>query len=212
MRVLLVMLLVAIATTAVAQPAPPAAGVNRREKIKQRIRALRAYTLTEQLDLDEPTAAKLFPALAKYDDEFDKLLQERADVQRRLQQAGSLTDTKEIDKLVDDAIANQRALWDAEDRRIKQLRTILTPAQTARVLVVLPEMERKVMTQLRRVAQKADKVPARPQPPATSGELTDNPFARSPEGTIDPFATDRPPGKRPAKKAPCDPFSSKHGC
>ena len=47
---------------------------DRREKIKKKIRALRAYTLTEELSLDEATAGKLFPMLAKYDDELDRLL------------------------------------------------------------------------------------------------------------------------------------------
>src|SRR5687768_9598813 len=91
MRTLVMMLLLVFSATAIAQP-PPQRGVDRREKIKQRIRALRAYTLTEQLQLDEATAAKLFPALQKYDDEFDKLLLARADIQRRLMASESITD------------------------------------------------------------------------------------------------------------------------
>ncbi len=68
-RALIVLLVLLVGTPALAQPADKAADAQqqRRDKIKQRIRALRAYTLTEQLELDEATAAKLFPALAKYD-------------------------------------------------------------------------------------------------------------------------------------------------
>src|SRR5262245_32359907 len=126
----LLFLLFALSSTAIAQPKP--------EKIKERIRALRAYTLTAELQLDEPTAAKLFPTLAKFDGEFDKLLQQRIDIQRRLDASGDIKDPKAVDKLIDEAIANQRALWDTEDKRLAELRKILTPAQTARVLVVLP--------------------------------------------------------------------------
>lgn len=208
MRSLIVLLAVLIATPAWAQPAPDAPAT-RREKIKKKIRALRAYTLTEELALDEQTAGKLFPILAKWDDELDKLLVARADVQRRLEASATETDPKVLDKLIDDAVANQRALWDAEDKRLQQLRKILTPAQTARVLVVLPAMERKIGNQLRKAVQQ-HRLPA---PPEAGGELGNHPFG--PRGGIDPFERPPPrpaPRKPPPGKVPCDPFSTTHGC
>src|SRR3954471_19029531 len=142
-------LTLAIAAPAVAQPASPtvpagpgapgAQNAAKREAIKKRIRALRAYTLTEELGLDEQTAGRLFPALAKWDDVTDKLLVARVDVNRRLRAAETLRDAKAIDRLIDEAIANQKAFWDLEDKRLGELRKILSPAQTARLLVVLPE-------------------------------------------------------------------------
>lgn len=218
MRIVLLLAVLLSSIPANAQPAPPArsghpARVDRREKIKQRVRALRAYTLTEQLDLDEATAAKLFPALAKYDDEFDKLLAARADIQRRLEGAGSITDPKQVDKIVDEAVANQRALWSTEEARLAQLRKILTPAQTARVLVVLPAMERKIQNQLKRAAQK----PAgRSVPPAGNGELGGNPY-RTPRNSdpVDPFAGPPSRAKRAAPRRqtrPCNPFDTPQGC
>ena len=204
----LLLLVFAFSSTALAQPA------NRREKIKERIRALRAYTLTSELQLDEQTAGKLFPTLAKYDGEFDKLLQQRMDIQRRLEAAGDLKDPKEADKLIDEAVANQRALWDTEDKRLTQLRKILTPAQVARVLVVLPAMERKIQNQLRKAVQRQQRKQANPRPGAPVDPYDD-------EGGIDPFA-DTPPAPPPKKKQPlkaapgakrpCDPFSDVHGC
>lgn len=161
-RALALALAVVLAAPAVhAQPGPgPAPGVGpapgagpgaaRRERIKTKIRALRAYTLTEELQLDEATAGKLFPALAKWDDEFDRLLQQRADLEKRLRAAASIKDPRALDKLVDEAVANQRAFWDAQDKRLTELRKILTPAQTARLLIVLPALERKIENQLRR--------------------------------------------------------------
>ena len=158
-RLLVLIVLAVSATTTVAQPNPDRAA-HRREKIKERIRALRAYTLTAELQLDEQTAAKLFPTLKKFDDAFDKLLQQRIDLQRRLDAAGDLKDAKAVDKLIDEAVANQRALWDTEDKRLAELRKILTPAQTARVLIVLPAMERKIQNQLRKAVQR-NKAPGR---------------------------------------------------
>jgi hypothetical protein len=216
-------LLVVSAVPAFAQPA--AAPADRREKIKQRVRALRAYTLTEQLDLDEATAAKLFPARAKYDDEFDKLLVARAELQRRLEAAGSLKDPKQVDRLVDEAVANQKAIWATEEQRLVQLRKILTPAQTARVLVVLPAMERKIQNQLKRAAHK----PAGRAPGADAGDVGVNPFGKAggrpvdPFGKsgarpVDPFSDPRPAQKnraapaRPAQGRPCDPFDQMKPC
>jgi Spy/CpxP family protein refolding chaperone len=200
------------AVPAFAQPAA-AQPQDRREKIKQRIRAMRAYTLTEQLDLDEATAAKLFPALAKYDDEFDKLLLARTDLQRRLEAAGTIKDPKEIDKLVDEAVANQKALWTAEEQRLAQLRKILTPAQTARVLVVLPQMERKIQNQLKRAAQPgANAAPKARKGADPGGDLGTNPFGKSGGSAVDPFER-RPSDRRPANRdVVCDPFSTPQGC
>lgn len=131
-------------------PAPPPPNALRREEVKKKIRSLRAYALTTELDLDEKTGNRLWPLLAKYDDEIDKLLQQRVDLQRRLAAADQLRDPKAQDRLVDEAIANQKAFWSVEERRLAELRKILTPAQTTRLLVVLPAFERKIQNQLRR--------------------------------------------------------------
>ena len=98
----------------------------------------------------------MFPALAKYDDEIEKLLVQRAELALRLEQAGK-ADAKAVDQLIDDALANQRALWNIEEKRVADLRKILTPAQTARLLVVLPKLERKIQNQLRRAVRGAAK-------------------------------------------------------
>ena len=146
MRALLILLMLATVAHA-QQPRGPAAPQDRREAVKKKIRAMRAYTLTDELGLDEKSAAKLFPILAKWDDVTDKLLQGRVDIQRRL---ATTTDAKQLDKLIDEAVANQKAFWDLEDKRLAELRKVLTPAQTARLLVVLPAFERKIQNQLKR--------------------------------------------------------------
>jgi len=194
---LLVLALGLAAPAASAQPrgAPTAAQPNKRERIKKRIRALRAYTLTEELALDEATAGKLFPILSKYDDDVDRLLQQRADLQQRLDGAPALKDPKTIDKLIDEAVANQRAFWDLEDKRLAELRRILTPAQTARLLVVLPALERKIQNQLRNAIQKARAAPGR----SDADDAPDDPPAR-------------PRRRAPDAPPDCDPFTDTRGC
>jgi hypothetical protein len=177
----------------------------RREQIKKKIRALRAYTLTEELALDEPTASRLFPVLARYDDETDKLLEKRVELQRRLGRADAQRDGRALERLIDDAVANQHAFWELEDRRLAELRKILTPVQVARILVVLPALERRIQNQLRRAI-------VRRWPGAAGGakldELDDDdqepdeappPRHRRREGPL------APPSSAPGNTPPCDP-------
>ena len=148
MRALAIALaLMFVAPIADAQPNPQALAQKRRERIKNRIRSLRAARLVEELG--EATTGKILPILARYDDEFDKLLQARADIDRRIASASESPDGKAADKIIDEAVANQKAFWAAEDMRLQEIRKLLTPQQTARLLVVLPPLERRIQNQLR---------------------------------------------------------------
>lgn len=179
--------------SASAQPGPadkrgPKAG--KRDRVKERIRAMRAWVLTEQLDLDAATAEKMFPVLARYDDELAKLLGERKQLREQLAVARQTPTGATIDPLLDKLVGNQRARWAAEERRFAELRTLLTPAQAAELLDVLPEVDRKILRGLRQVI---DPGADSPDPPATR----DRP-ARP--------RRSRGRGAAPAADEPVDPF------
>ena len=204
-RVLSIALALAIgaaASAAEAQPrraptaeAPAGPGGDRREQIKRRIRSMRAFTLTEALSLDETTAGRLFPMLARFDDETDKLLQRRVEIQRRLRRSDTLRDPRQVDRVIDDAIANQRAFWDLEDKKIAELRKVLTPAQTAKLLIVLPALERKIQNQLRKaIAQRRGGAGAATGPGAAADDLDD-----------DELPDEQPARPRPRREAPLAP-------
>jgi len=233
MRSLVLLLLLGLGLgtpTAMAQPRGRAAPapIDRRETIKKKIRALRAYTLTEELKLDEPTAARLFPVLAKWDDVTDKLLGARTDLTRQLEGAGALKDPRAIDKLIDEAVANQKAFWDLEDKRLAELRKILTPAQTARLVVVLPQFERRIQNQLRKAILNQRAGGRGGRGGRTGGRGLDDDGDDGDDGDLaaDPFgsrgdsrrapdpAPPRAPAPAPPRGAtrPCDPFSSGPGC
>lgn len=205
-----------LAATAGAQPrragsaaAPGAA--ERREEIKKRIRAMRAYTLTEELKLDPEVAGQLFPLLARYDDETDRLLEKRVEVQRRLRRADAMRDPRAVDRLIDEALANQRGFRDLEDRRLAELRKILTPLQTAKLLVVLPDFERRIQNQLRKaIAQRPGAAGPRGVPAGATANDDDDPEPdeapppRRPRGRREspaPGGASNAPGNTP----PCDP-------
>lgn len=133
---------------------------DKREKVKQRVRIMRALVLAEELALDEATAGKLAPILQRFDDEIDKLLRERVALRGELRAATDAGDERRIDKAIDKLVANQDARWDTERRRFADLRKLLTPTQTARLLDVLPEIDRRIMKGLRQ--HMAPKRPDRP--------------------------------------------------
>ncbi|CAN5806505.1 hypothetical protein BH11MYX3_BH11MYX3_04130 [soil metagenome] len=205
---------VAVVSQAAAQPAPAA---NRSEIIKKKIRSLRAYALTEELALDEATAGKLFPMLAKWDDVTDKLLTQRVTLTAQLRGADQLKDPKAVDKLIEDAIANQKAFRELEDRRLAELRKILSPGQTARLLVVLPEFERRIQNQLRRVIQKQGKRAGRAKRRDDVRDAGDDDDGDDGDAELPGPQT---PRSGPAQRAPvpaagtpkCDPFSTVRGC
>jgi hypothetical protein len=186
----------------------------RRAQIKKRIRTMRAFTLTEELALDENTASRLFPVLARFDDETDRLLLARRELQRRLRHAETIRNPNVIERLIDDAIANQRAFWNLEDRKIAELRKILAPVQMSKLLVVLPALERKIQSQLR----KAIVHPRRDgrAPAAAPGVEDDDDFEpdeaapprrEAPLPSMPTSPSRAAPSNAPGNTPPCDPRS-----
>lgn len=155
------LLLAISASAAQAQPKPQPAQQQanpadaRRVEIKRKLMAIRAYRLTEELALDEATAAKVFPLLTKYDQQADQLAADRMALNKELRQEPK--DARVLDDLIRRALANRRATVDLEERRIRELRGVLTPVQTARFLVVLPEIERQIKMQIRRSMRQEEK-------------------------------------------------------
>lgn len=183
---LLALLLSSPIATAQPRPGPNATAI--RERIKRKIRDLRAYTLINALSLDPQTQAKLWPTLDKYDNETDKLVEQRVDIRRRLNAANTMG-PREVERAIDDAIALQRAFRDLEDHRLSELRKILTPKQTAKLIIVLPEFERRIQNQLQRAITNAT--------------------GKGPPGDVDDDVEpdERPPPTRKPTKQPVDPYN-----
>jgi hypothetical protein len=187
--------------------ATPPAPLERREQIKKKIRSIRAYALIDELALDERTAGKLFTVLARYDDETDRLLEQRVELQRRLRRAGAMKDGRAIDRLIDDAVANQRGFWDLEDKRVTEMRRILTPVQAAKLLVALPALERRIQNQLRRaIAQRRSGASEPSDDDPQPDELDPRQRPRPARGRREaPLAPRAQPSNAPGNTPPCGP-------
>ena len=171
----------------------------RREKVKQKVRAMRAWILTEELELDEATAGKLVPVLARFDDELARLLVERAQLLRELAAAEAAGDPRVLDRLIDKLVANQQARWALEQQRFTDLRKLLTPRQTARLIDVLPQLDQRIRQGMRR-GIRAGALDGEPAPGRTPRRPRRSPPAREQSDMIDPFAD--PAGRRAPPPTP----------
>jgi hypothetical protein len=139
--------------------------------------ASRAQAVVDALAVDAITANKLIDLIAHHDIELQRLQHERADIKRRLVTAHRL-DPKTVDRLLDDAAANQHALAEVDERLLARVRQIVPAHQAARLLTLLAVTEPSsddvfAVTPRPPVARAPDLVPAT----AVSGRPACNPFA-----------------------------------
>jgi len=112
--------------------------------------------VTEALDLDEKTAARLFPIINRYDEKMAALKKQRRTLRRQLRRSlrSPGTPDAEIDAIVNRMVAHQKRSWKLQDERFRAVRKVLTPRQAARILVVLPQIDRQIRQQIRRAMKR----------------------------------------------------------
>ena len=143
--------------------AAPAGGDKRssdqlRKEVLERMRALRAWRIVEELKLDENASARLFPILARYDEQELALAAERRDIAQELRTllAAPRPDDAKLSAAIDRMIANRVKRHAFKDERIKELRKVLTPVQQAKLVLLLPRLEREFAQFIREVGGQRD--------------------------------------------------------
>ncbi|HXU64379.1 MAG TPA: hypothetical protein VN962_21910 [Polyangia bacterium] len=132
-----------------------------RQEVLERMRALRAFRIVDALKLDEAASGRLFPILARYDDREVQIAAERHQAMRDLHadtEAPHPDDARlnaDLNRLL--AVrAKQRAL---EDDRIRDVRKVLTPVQQAKLVLLLPRLERDFAHWIHEVAGRGEEGP-----------------------------------------------------
>ncbi len=145
-----------LATVARAEPRPapspasaPAAADHRtpdqlRQEVLERMRALRAWKIVEALKLDEAASARLFPILSRYDEREMTVAAERQAIMHDLREATEAPhpDDARLTAALNKLLANRTKLRALHDDRIKDVRKVLTPVQQAKLVLLLPRLER----------------------------------------------------------------------
>jgi len=115
-------------------------------RVRKKVEALRAWQLSEVLNMDEETSSRLFPAMRQAD-------QERWDIESRNRQlvremSRSLEnrnpDPQKIDEILDELQSNRRELVRSEERHLEMVRQILSPEDTARYLMFQVRFQREI--------------------------------------------------------------------
>jgi Spy/CpxP family protein refolding chaperone len=115
-----------------------------RKEVLERMRALRAWKIVEALKLDEATSARLFPILARYDDREMEIAAERHEIMRDLRAATEAPhpDDAHLTATLNKLLANRAKERALHDDRVRDVRKVLTPVQQAKLVLLLPRMER----------------------------------------------------------------------
>ncbi len=107
----------------------------KREKIRKRIETLRMWKLTEALDLDEETSARLFPLLSKFDKQRAQLQQSIRKDMRELRRALRSQQDADFAGIVGRLETNHREMQRIKDEEFQELKTVLSPKQQAQLIL-----------------------------------------------------------------------------
>jgi hypothetical protein len=139
-----------------------------RNEVMDQMRTMRMWKLTEELKLDQATAAKVFPVLAQFDEKGKNISKERwelaGDVRDQMQ--SEKPDERKLRQLIDQLQANQQRRNALDEERFKALRQALSPVQQAKLLL-LPRIEDDFRHRIREAirAQKAQQQGGPPPKP-----------------------------------------------
>jgi hypothetical protein len=154
-----------------------------RTELRERVRMLRMWKLTEFLNLDEKTASLFFPILNKYDNERENLMKERREAVRELRKAlrAEKIDPKNLTTLVDRINKVNDEFIGLSRREQAELFKVLTLEQQAKYILFRNDFEKKLGDMLRRSMDQRGGVKRpthrrMPAPPPDEGPLPEEYF------------------------------------
>jgi Spy/CpxP family protein refolding chaperone len=115
-----------------------------RKEVLDRMRALRAFKIVEALKLDEATSGRLFAILARYDDREMAIAAERRALMHELREETEAAhpDDARLTATLNKLQSNRAKQHAMRDDRVKDVRKVLTPFQQAKLVLLLPRLER----------------------------------------------------------------------
>ena len=162
MRNLLTTIVAALALTAFAlppalaqEPPPPdekhPRSKEERERFQERLRLMRMIALTEALELDEATAAKLFPYLREGDEAQGAVHKEVREHRKALKAMAEqeVFEDKAIDEHIRAIGKLEQTMSELRAKQVEGLKRILTPEQRLKFLLTRSHLERELRQALR---------------------------------------------------------------
>lgn len=140
------------------------------EKIRERIETLRMWRLTEALNLDEKSSAKLFPLLKKFDKKKAEVENAQREGMRELRQLLKEKRETQLKGLLERLEKNHKDLQKLKEEEWVELKNILTIEQQAKFIIFLQEFNKEVRRLVAEAREKRHEKfgkdrPEQPMPP-----------------------------------------------
>lgn len=118
----------------------------RKDHMRERIELMVMWRLTEELDLDEKTANKLFPALNNSNKQQQKFRKKRGETIKQIKEElrNDLPEPETLGRLIAEFKQNERDMVEARIKRLDDLSQILSQEQIAKMITLVPGFEKKV--------------------------------------------------------------------
>ncbi|MBI5118544.1 hypothetical protein HZA56_18915 [Candidatus Poribacteria bacterium] len=152
---LLVALAVTFGVTLVANAEPfddpgqgpgPGPGMQKHERLRERVELMAMWKLTDALNLDQETAAKLFPMLHDLNVQQQKLREKRREIFEGMKAEieKKQPDSKVLKKMIEQFQENETDMVKLRNKKLDDASKLLTDEQVARMIVFVPQFERDV--------------------------------------------------------------------
>ena len=117
-----------------------------REEVRKKVEAVRLARLTEELQLDEKTAAAFIPAITAIDQKRRTLLKENHDTMRdlKIMLHGATPDESKLKAAISAIEKNRREIFALRDREFSTAMSSLTVTQMARYLLFNQEFQQEM--------------------------------------------------------------------
>jgi len=177
-------LLVGLVQVPLVMAAEKMAGERDLSRVRKKVEALRAWQLTEALNLDEGTSARLFPVMKEADQERWRLELSNRDLVRKLSRTldGPKPDPEAVNKILDELQSNRRRLLRVDERHMEKVRQILSPVDAARYLIFQIKFRREIRRKVAEAVRDRNR-PDRLEGPGGSDRMDDRSQA---DGGFDP--------------------------
>lgn len=123
----------------------------RKEEMRERIEMMIMWKLTEELDLDQETANKLFPVLSESNKEQRALRQKRGQTIKQMKDElkREFPEAAALQQLIKDFKQNERDIVEARIKKLDDLSKVLSDEQVAKLIAIVPKIEKAVKDAIR---------------------------------------------------------------
>ncbi len=122
----------------------------KREEIRKKIEAVRIWRLTEELNLDANSAAKLSAYLNSFDQQRREIMRDQTATMREMRKTlnAPKPDESKLKTAIEKLEKNRHALQESREKEIAGLKNILTTVQEARFLLFQQEFRREMQSMI----------------------------------------------------------------